>query len=629
MSGFMGYHPTNLRALHTAMGDAAAELSTIASRDGEASATIAAVAGARRAVEEWAGYVASLVNCRVVDGYTPANFDGDIRFAPYRALGAGGWELLTDPLGTTFDVPAIVTEQDAVALGEALLAGDVPHLYDTAEEAEWLAAQLVSVGADARLLAAFHRALPPTADRWIAVCEDLAMLQLLDEEWAPRARSIMVGLAAVLPEFVDGPLLSTVEPCAAAMVVEHLDLDSVTLAATADTLLRRWWAGVPAHTWMDDGPFERGETAGVLYRRLGEDPVAATEFLVRMSDRPEIVFGAGHDLAALEHLLVVGVDPARVSVDVAGTIVVPLLRYAASTGRTLSYPDVEQTAVPAIAAAMVAPWLMHFGARADEWEWDDADEARAWMRLLIRDDAAFDRIMTGMHEWAAELVRTPLIVGGVLDDDAVSDVSETLYDLVKAFAAEEISEGDQARFLTNMLTTVLDQASTVLTMKAGTAVQLSLPYVVHQLENAGTLPPDEDAVRAHANPGETGPHGGRRGSRRRRARDPAGGRGPPAFGLPRRAEPRRPRGLHDEGRERTDGRVHQGSRHRRGHARDPALGSEGRPRGGARARGVRRAVTGTTAVPIRGSAPSSSRAWCSPESSRRSARASTRLRRGG
>jgi hypothetical protein len=90
-------------------------------------------------------------------------------------------------------------------------------------------------------------------------------------------------------------------------------------------------------------------------------------------------------------------------------------------------------------------------------------------------------------------------VGGVLDDDAVSDVSETLYDLVKAFEAEEISEGDQARFLTNMLTTVLDQASNVVPMKAGTAVQLSLPYVVHQLENAGTLPPDEDAVRAHAN----------------------------------------------------------------------------------------------------------------------------------
>jgi hypothetical protein len=210
-----------------------------------------------------------------------------------------------------------------------------------------------------------------------------------------------------------------------------------------------------------------------------------------------MIFTSAADRSTVDALLAAGLDSSQVAADVAGRIIVPIVEWV--TDRADSLPTVvPEISIEALAVTMISPWLMHFGALANEWGWEPG-EADARLRTVIEDGAACARLVGGLERWAGELASLPLFVDGVVNDDALDDLAETFWRLTNAFEHEEIADGDAARFFVDLAVTVADELIGHLPGKLPQAgADVMMPRVVDGLEALGILPPDGDTVRERA-----------------------------------------------------------------------------------------------------------------------------------
>jgi len=249
---------------------------------------------------------------------------------------------------------------------------------------------------------------------------------------------------------------------------------------------------------MDTQPYA-GATAVILYRRLAQDPGAATEFLRGAVDEPQMLFESALDQTALDELLAVAVGPTHVDAGTAGEIVVPLVRWMIDEGRY--EPTVllgDGPCAQALAATLVAPWLMHFGARADQWGWD-AEEGDALLRDVIGDPDGFDRLVTGLQEWSGGLTAVPLMRDGLMERTTVQEIAHTFWQLAHAFRDEEITDGDADRMFVDLAIWVAENVVGQIPSRAVALTgELLVPLAVDGLEELGLMPPDHDTVRDDA-----------------------------------------------------------------------------------------------------------------------------------
>lgn len=360
-----------------------------------------------------------------------------------------GWMRLPDPLG-----PSVTVERAPALAAELTLHGATPtQLVDL----------LAGIARNPAAGAAFRAEL--TAHDWGRLIDEVGLAHLtaahlaVDDIGNPELQgqlALLDDAAALLALLLRGrpdghrpwrpDVLAHADPYAAALIVRHLRLDATVLAETADRLLLRSYEGHPNGDRYADG-YRSGPNAGdLLFPLLIAEPAAATAFLQRAAQHPAVVFMSAQDQRLVRDLLRTGTAPTRVSSRSAGTILPPLLRWAADARRRVQPHDGGTPDASAFLAEASAPWLLQFGRRADEWGWTgpEADQA---VRNLIDDERAMEHLIGAMGTWRRTLAATPLTrVDGRVDLDTLLDLSTMFAQLQLAFRDEEVTDDAEARF---------------------------------------------------------------------------------------------------------------------------------------------------------------------------------------
>lgn len=323
------------------------------------------------------------------------------------------------------------------------------------------------LGVDASLLAPLRAALVRSADGLRRLrCDDPeaadAMwtvrwgVDLLERRWLPvidRALRLDPASAVRRVEAVaatDGPLV-------AAPMVRSLDIGDDELAALCVRLLERWHAGdARGNRWPDEvepGP----NAADELFTLLLARPGAATAFLTLVAQQPELLFRSAVDESLVHRLLLLGTSPDTVDVEHAGRILVPILDWLQhderahlhgwdGTAWTSGGRDGATPHVTAMLGDVIAPWLLQFGHRADDWGWTH-EEADDTMRWIATDDVAMAALIGSIGEWRAAVASTTFVrPDGSLDTAALLDVSTTLSQITLALRSADIEQGEVRRF---------------------------------------------------------------------------------------------------------------------------------------------------------------------------------------
>lgn len=306
-----------------------------------------------------------------------------------------------------------------------------------------------------RVFADVERRLPPrprSADllvadlqRW-AVERILIVSRLLDRPDDPDLRDQLVALdgriathagqlathsarhSATTPPAI-GPLLDRLDPYAAALVLGHLGLEGAELAAAAADILRRWHGGPPDGdgrlVWTDraiHGP----DTGDLIAEIVARDPSAARDLLVSTADEPAVVLESATSTAALDQLLRVGLDPHVLDTTTAARVV-PAFAAATYVDATAARAAIDPrcaSAREALAPAL-APWLLQFGPRADDWGWSRS-AADTTLRAVLADLHGWQAMRDAHWTWVERAA-----------DIAVADGADRLGELDEIAAALE------------------------------------------------------------------------------------------------------------------------------------------------------------------------------------------------
>ncbi|MFM2073083.1 MAG: hypothetical protein RLZZ623_3347 [Actinomycetota bacterium] len=472
----MGYDRDRLAALRAAMHRSVDELDRISPIDPAATSAARSVSTIRTTLRDrWLPVIDSILGCVALDGRSPVHLDSsDLRNAWLLEMQTLGWQVLADPidLAEPFD-PSDVTVGAVAALGSALAEGDLERLLDTPDELAWLTRVLRSVADDAVLLSTFRTAIGGDAT-WAAVLDHLGRARAAADqqtEWHPHdfarrdhLRSVDDAIGAVVEIYAAGPhgghrawvptVVQLVEPYTAALLLQHLQmyrpLNATTLALICHQLLLRWFdAPIDANPWVDQ--YWGGDnTADVLFPLLSAQPAAAAAFLRRVAERPELVLVSAQHDRLVENLLLVGTSPENMNPDDAGRVLRSMIGYIRLPEANIRLArDGVTTSAHAILGSVIAPWLMQFGARADEWAWnaDDGDEVLRWV-LADADGAA--RLADATKQWQRRATTWQLIGDdGRIDDRALNDVATMFEQIDRAFRDAQIAAAAETLFWTN------------------------------------------------------------------------------------------------------------------------------------------------------------------------------------
>lgn len=503
---FMGYDPERIGWLREAMRTAATGLAAIRSSDPAIATSIARIRTVQRSLEDtWLPVLDGLRACAVMSDFTPVHLDGaDARTSVLFMLQGYGWQVTADPGAALGDTSQPVTAAEARAIGALLSRLDGGDLLDSDAEIAWLAARLRVIAGDPHLLAELEVNLDAPWVLAVLGDERLAAAQDGRTGQIGQLDAIIAGVVAALPAAAS--LLDELDPYAAALVLRDLRLDGTELAAACQQILLRW-RNPPDDTgdWPDwIGPTF---TADVLFPLLVADPAAAQDFLRRAAGHPDIVFRTTDDGELVGDLLVTGTDPAHASVAAAGDILVPILEWldAESSwfddGMIGGGYDVRD-----LLGAWIAPWLLQFQARPEDWDWS-SDRGEAALRFVLADGASFDSLVRAMHEWQTTMFDHPFMdAEGYIDDLWLGDITKMLANLRSAMEAEEVDDAKRARFWIDLVIGVGVNTATSLVRGTGAGALAStlLPPTVAEIEDRlagiGWFPASvDDAARsAHA-----------------------------------------------------------------------------------------------------------------------------------
>ena len=240
-----------------------------------------------------------------------------------------GWLVQQDPLS---DNTAVVTAEQARALGAMLNQIDLEALLDDPEQLRWLAERLEIIGRDPTLssefLSNFHE--------WAELCDRFGgrrALLLGDTGNGPTITTattvddldaVLAGLAHTRRSYlrtasesgcVDAssvvPQMDEMNPYSAALIVQYLGLDAASLARVADRLLQRWrnmpWEQQHGRPPSDFSFSLGANTADILMQALLLAPGASAAFVALTVEHPEVLFGTATD-PTLAHRVILDAD---------------------------------------------------------------------------------------------------------------------------------------------------------------------------------------------------------------------------------------------------------------------------------------------------------------------------------
>jgi hypothetical protein len=508
----LAYDRARLRTSLAAMQSTADALSMILNADKEASSAMTCV---RVAQDELANtYIPltrNILSCVAMTGVNPTSVDqADVRFALARTMsGAYGWSVVTDPLP---DVPWDVTPEEARALGVQLRDPDVlSDGLDTVEELEWLRASLTTIANNPALLADF---LINIGDGWPALLDRLGKVHLsalerenYGREEPGRAQAALMAIVSVAGVFAANgdscaldTIVATAEPYGAAIFLAELPLTDQRFANLSYRLLKR-----EHETFYPDriDSLHGGDNAAdFLFAALSRQPEAAAEFIdLALADEPMVLFQIAHNDDNTAALLIAGTSPSVRSEEEAGRVIPHIIEVSREYETYIIgslFSDASTPELRNILAALIAPWLMNFTSRTEQWNWsnDDADDALRW---VIADDDAFGRLVD-----EADAVRAQLSELELLDSDG-SFNHQTLYEVAELFAKLEsaildaqLDDAERDRFWASL---VMETAGILVSAFAVTsggpaasiavdgAISLASPFVERGLRALGIFPP--------------------------------------------------------------------------------------------------------------------------------------------
>ncbi|MEX0847088.1 MAG: hypothetical protein WD023_04845 [Ilumatobacteraceae bacterium] len=322
-------------------------------------------------------------------------------------------------------------------------------------------------GADPTLLGALRAALvrsvgdlrrlhsddPEAADAMQTVRRGIELLEL---RWLPKIdHALRLDTAAAVRQVE--AVAAASGPLAAAPLLSSLRIDDQQLAALCVRLLLLWHAGDErGNRWPDEvepGP----NAADALFALLIDRPRAASTFLGLTAEQPGILFRSAVDETLVHRLLLVGTSPRHATTAEAGRILVPILDWLQYDERAYlhgwhgtTWPgggrDGSTPHVGTMLGDVIAPWLLQFGNRADDWGWsrEEADDSLRW---IARDDVSMAALVGAIGQWQQMLAATRFTTpDGSLDFDALLDVSTTLAQLASAMREADIKAAEVRRF---------------------------------------------------------------------------------------------------------------------------------------------------------------------------------------
>lgn len=518
MSGRLGYDPDLVDALQRAMRRALDELDLVHCADVEATAAMQQVLRCRSLLADtWLPFVDGLLRCRAMDGYQPVRIDaGDLLGTWLAAAIPAGWRILSDPLFVSglavSGAPAAITPDQARALGEALSGATDGESLD-ADEIAWLASTLGGIAADADLRAAFLPAL--TTAGWTALCNQLArnrQLQmtaaLLYDGRASAAErtgwadidAVFAALGAALVSnhevhpFSDATLLveDDMTPLAAALLVQHLDLDADTLAALTRQLVQRERVLIDTTAETQLGP----RAADLLLATIARTPRAATAYVLLTIDDPDLLLESSFDPQLGVQVATLGTDPTNMTADQAEHTVPQLVRWFLDASRTAN-SLVYNPALASGAAEVIAPYLLPLLRSTDDGWGVPARERRAVQQLVIGDSRAFDRLLAKRDQIAATL-GTPLSGGDAeARIAAVRDIADVLAFIDTMQRAQVIGQAQDAQAEWELMWALVGSGQNALPIN-GMITGAATAMVRDVVERAGWAPGSVDQARTHS-----------------------------------------------------------------------------------------------------------------------------------
>lgn len=519
---YMGYDPERVGWLRDALRRNADTLDTVRCNDPLAISAIARVHACRTSIlDVWLPVVSALLRCEALTSPPTLHLDPtDLRDSFWLSIQATGWNVITDPDGTTH---TRLTRAQALTLGETLAKGDLSAWVDTPEELDWLREQLQTILDSQVLVAAFATGVGDWAwlfdvvtDEWRLAAPGrqvqieniiplLAGAYVAATPLGPAGPALPAGPAAVwTPSIID-----VIEPSAAALLIRSLPATAAQLAQWCDQILLRWTTQpVDRTSWADVG-VPGPTTADLLFPLLIARSPAAAAFLSAAADHPQIVFATTNDGALVNQLLLTGTDPSVVSPEQAGAIIVPMIRYLRDaepwmhSGILGGGFDAHDLVGP-----LIAPWLPFMGARAEDWDWTYADGDNA-LRWVLKDGTSMDALVIALDERQNQLASTPMMgLDGRINDAALFDLATMFAQFNLAFRDEEINDATANRIWINLTLQTINTVSSLVSARATvpwvSVASTVIPYVANGSEwmatNIGWLPPDEEQAVAVAMP---------------------------------------------------------------------------------------------------------------------------------
>ena len=421
---------------------------------------------AARRLDPWLSTLAALGSCAVLEGYRRIDVSQDdlpLSTASWvRLAGSARMELFTDPLGDAVVDPV----REAIALADALRAGDLGRYVDDDDQVVWLEERLALVAASSATRGAFverlgTERLVELADRLATRQRDLDMETPLGDPRRPSAEHLasVLGLVGrILQGYRDdggsldvASIMAAMSPVAAAQCVAGMVLESDELAALAHAVLKRWWTqALPSSV---SAMWNERSAGDVILPIIAQDQAASRLLMERSLGELHLVFRTSRDKWWAEAVTLNATDPAYVTAAQAGPIVPAVLTYLRDhhSQEVLGHadpPDYDRAWLGALAGG----WLPELTSRRSDWGLSAREAADAIAFVL--EDADALRILAGHAERRLDSILLAPMDGGRGTQRSLEELSGMLGTLNALIEHEHIEDAEAARALWDLGWTV-------------------------------------------------------------------------------------------------------------------------------------------------------------------------------
>lgn len=494
----LAYDPQRVGRLRQALVDASEDLRRVTCADPAAADAMRVVRATVAQLDAtWLPFVTHLLDSDPLSGRTRKLLRiNSLDQSLIRVMTEGyGWLAQADPLS---DDTAIVTTEEARALGAMLNKSDPMVLANQPDQLAWLAQQLAVIGRNPALSAEFLTNFHHWEVLSYALAEQRAFSYGPDYTGATSADDldpVFDGLMAVwtttLPVAILRagatasirdmlPPMHEPDPYVQALMLRALHLDPTMLATVANDLLRTWldnkeqFNSGSLDLAVNDGP----NIADLLLPRIADNATASTHFLSLIGDRPALLFQTLDDPEIGYRIALAGTDPAHAKPAEAGVAVLSILDYFRTDPyATAPNTDGDPGDYGPFLGQLVAPWLLQFTGSNREWVASSATRTRL-LAVALNDEEALQALVAASQRMTDGLARSLTVVAN--DSDTIErskQIGELLSLLGQLVVNEHVDDANErSTFLWDLTWTVLAAATNfvpggaVANVAAGTGV---------------------------------------------------------------------------------------------------------------------------------------------------------------